>query len=151
MTHDAPRPTAADPAVPTAIDQLSDEELLALSDEDAILPEEVKGITAALVRYRVMAYVVGVLLVVLVCVGMPLKYIWNNGVVVTWTGVPHGWLYMILIITAVDLGRRVHWSWGRLALIALAGTVPFLSFVAEHFATKNVRERLRQHVVSTSD
>ncbi|MBO1031901.1 DUF3817 domain-containing protein [Tessaracoccus sp. SD287] len=98
-----------------------------------------------------MAYVVGVLLVVLVCVGMPLKYIWNNGVVVTWTGVPHGWLYMILIITAVDLGRRVHWSWGRLALIALAGTVPFLSFVAEHFATRNVRERLRQHVVSTSD
>lgn len=151
MTHDAPQPTAADPAVPTGIDQLSDEELLALSDEDAILPEEVKGITAALVRYRVMAYVVGVLLVVLVCVGMPLKYIWNNGVVVTWTGVPHGWLYMILIITAVDLGRRVHWSWGRLALIALAGTVPFLSFVAEHFATKNVRERLRQHVVTTSD
>lgn len=137
--------------MPTAIDQLSDEELLALSDEDAILPEEVKGITAALVRYRVMAYVVGVLLVVLVCVGMPLKYIWNNGVVVTWTGVPHGWLYMILIITAVDLGRRVHWSWGRLALIALAGTVPFLSFVAEHFATKNVRERLRQYVVTTSD
>ncbi|SKF71049.1 Pks14 protein [Mycobacteroides abscessus subsp. abscessus] len=58
---------------------------------------------------------------------------------------------MILIITAVDLGRRVHWSWGRLALIALAGTVPFLSFVAEHFATRNVRERLRQHVVSISD
>lgn len=154
MTHDAPLPQSPSSShdsfsADEPVDHLSDAELLALSDEDAILPDEVKGITGALIRYRVMAYVVGVLLVVLVCVGMPMKYIWNDNTVVTWTGVPHGWLYMILIITAVDLGRRVRWSWGRLALIALAGTVPFLSFVAEHFATKNVRERLTKHVVPT--
>ena len=165
MTHETHQPTTGQPGAAepghvepgtaepsthdrSGVEHLSDAELLALSDEQAILPEEVKGIKAALVRYRVMAYVVGVLLVVLVCVGLPLKYIWNNGAVVTWTGVPHGWLYMILIITAFDLGRRVHWSWGRLALIALAGTVPFLSFVAEHFATKNVHERLAEHVIT---
>lgn len=106
---------------------------------DQILPEDLPGIRGALTRYRVMAYVVGVLLVVLVLVGMPLKYIWHDDRVVTWTGVPHGWLYMILLITAVDLGRRVRWSWTRLLLIALAGTVPFLSFVAEHYARKNVQ------------
>lgn len=96
----------------------------------------------ALIRYRVMAYVVGVLLVVLVCVGLPLKYLGGDDTVVTWTGIPHGWLYMILIITAFDLGRRARWGWGRLILIALAGTVPFLSFVAEHYATKDVRAKL---------
>jgi integral membrane protein len=96
----------------------------------------------ALIRYRVMAYVVGVLLVVLVCVGVPLKYLGHDDTVVTWTGIPHGWLYMILIITAFDLGRRARWGWGRLILIALAGTVPFLSFVAEHYATKDVRAKL---------
>lgn len=96
----------------------------------------------ALIRYRVMAYVVGVLLVVLVCVGVPLKYLGHNDTVVTWTGIPHGWLYMILIITAFDLGRRARWGWGRVILIALAGTVPFLSFVAEHYATKDVRAKL---------
>ena len=96
----------------------------------------------ALIRYRVMAYVVGVLLVVLVCVGVPLKYLGDNDTVVTWTGIPHGWLYMILIITAFDLGRRARWGWGRLILIALAGTIPFLSFVAEHYATKDVRAKL---------
>jgi integral membrane protein len=89
-----------------------------------------------------MAYVVGCLLVVLVCVGVPLKYLGGNDTVVTWTGIPHGWLYMILIITAFDLGRRARWGWGRLILIALAGTVPFLSFVAEHYATKDVRAKL---------
>lgn len=96
----------------------------------------------ALLRYRVMAYVVGCLLVVLVCVGVPLKYLGGDDTVVTWTGIPHGWLYMILIITAFDLGRRARWGWGRLILIALAGTVPFLSFVAEHYATKDVRAKL---------
>lgn len=105
-------------------------------------PAQIPAIRGALLRYRVMAYVVGVLLVVLVLIGMPLKYFADNGIVVTLTGVPHGWLYMVLIITAYDLGRRVHWPWGRLILIALAGTVPFLSFVAEHYATKDVRARI---------
>ena len=101
-------------------------------------PADIPAIRGALTRYRVMAYVVGILLVVLVCVGLPLKYIWDDGRVVTWTGMPHGWLYMILLITAYDLGRRVKWSIKWFLLIMAAGTVPFLSFVAEHFATKNV-------------
>jgi integral membrane protein len=96
----------------------------------------------ALTRYRVMAYVVGVLLIVLVCVGLPLKYIWHNDSVVTVAGVAHGWLYMILIITAIDLGRRARWTWWRLLAIALAGTVPFVTFVAEHSATKDVKAKL---------
>jgi hypothetical protein len=49
---------------------------------------------------------------------------------------------MVLLITAVDLGRRARWSWKRLLLIALAGTVPFLSFVAERSATKDIRGKL---------
>jgi len=104
-----------------------------------ITPEDLPGIRGALVRYRIMAWVVGILLVVLICVGMPLKYIWGNGAVVTWTGVPHGWLYMVLLITAYDLGRRIGWSIKWFIMIMLAGTVPFLSFVAEHYATKNAR------------
>jgi integral membrane protein len=96
----------------------------------------------ALLRYRIMAYTVGCLLVVLVCVGVPLEHFGGNGTVVKWTAVPHGYLYMILLITAFDLGRRAHWPWWRLLLIALAGTIPFLSFVAERSATKDVRRRL---------
>ena len=114
--------TAETPAAPATVD-----------------PADIPAIRGALTRYRVMAYVVGILLVVLVCVGLPLKYIWSDGRVVTWTGMPHGWLYMILLITAYDLGRRVKWSIKWFLLIMAAGTVPFLSFVAEHFATKNVR------------
>ena len=105
-------------------------------------PEDIQGVKGALTRYRVMAWVVGCLLVVLMLVGLPLKYIWGDGRVVTWTGVPHGWLYAVLLITAYDLGRRVKWSLKWFLAIMFAGTVPFLSFVAEHFATKDVRAKL---------
>lgn len=104
--------------------------------------EDLKGVRSALLRYRIMAWVVGLLLVVLICIGLPLKYIWHTDTVVVATGIPHGWLYMVLLITAYDLGRRVGWSIKWFILIMLAGTVPFLSFVAEHFATRNVRETL---------
>ena len=111
-------------------------------DDSPIELEEVPGIKGALLRYRVMAWVVGILLVVLVVVGMPLKYFGGNDAVVVATGVPHGWLYMVLLITAYDLGRRVKWSLKWFLAIMFAGTVPFLSFVAEHFATKDVRAKL---------
>lgn len=103
---------------------------------------DVKAVKGALLRYRIMAYVVGVLLVVLVVIGMPLKYLGNNGIVVTATGMPHGFLYMLLLITAYDVGRRVDWPWSRMLWIMLAGTVPFVTFVAEHYATKDVRARI---------
>ena len=98
----------------------------------------------AWIRYRIMAYLVGTLLIVLVLVGLPLKYLLGIPEVVTWTAIPHGYLYMVLLITAVDLGLRAKWSWTRLLLIALAGTIPFLSFVAERSATKDVRTKLAQ-------
>lgn len=120
----------------------SESEVPDVEGASTIDPEDIPGIRGALVRYRVMAWIVGVLLFVLVVVGLPLKYGWDIDTVVRWTGVPHGWLYMVLLITAYDLARRVKWSlWWVLAIMA-AGTVPFLSFVAEHFATKDVKRRL---------
>lgn len=96
----------------------------------------------ALTRYRVMAYVVGCLLIFLVCVAVPVQIWGHDDQLVSIAGVAHGWLYMALIITAVDLGRRVRWPWWRIIIIALAGTVPFITFVAEHFATKDARVRI---------
>lgn len=114
----------------------------------------VKGIDAEAVRkalpiYRTLAWVVGVALVVLMCVGMPLKYLASDpnlndlgGKINMYLGIAHGWLYMGLLASAVNLGMKAKWQIGRLIGIALAGTVPFLSFVAEHFATKDVRAKL---------
>jgi integral membrane protein len=101
----------------------------------------------ALLRYRVMANVVGVLLIVLILVGVPLKYLTEEGTslqqtgewITTYLGITHGWLYMIFLVTAFLLSRKARWSIGFTIVTLLCGTVPILSFWAEHRATAAVR------------
>lgn len=112
------------------------------AETPAELAAEVKALRGALLRYRIFAYIVGVLLVVLICVAVPLKYFGNNSALVTWTGIPHGWLYMGLLITAYDLIRRLHWPLSKLLLIAVSGLVPFLTFVTEHSVTKQAKAQI---------
>ena len=64
-----------------------------------------RTLTGALTRYRVMAYVVGVWLIVLVLVAMPLKYLDDSPTMVEVVGPVHGFLYMAYLVTAVDLAR----------------------------------------------
>lgn len=112
--------------------------------EPWIAPDDIPAVRGALLRYRVMAYVVGTLLVVLVCIAMPLKYFADMPQMVSVVGVAHGWLYALLLITAYMLGRKAGWPLWRLVIIALAGTVPFLSFVAEHYARTDVNRRIAE-------
>ncbi|TCB95788.1 DUF3817 domain-containing protein [Micromonospora zingiberis] len=86
---------------------------------------------AALTRYRVIAWIVGVVLILLVVIGMPLKYGFDEPIVVETVGQAHGFLYMVYLVATFDLSRRVNWPLKRMILVMLAGTVPFLSFWAE--------------------
>lgn len=91
-----------------------------------------------LTRYRVMAWVTGVLLLVLVFVAMPLKYVGDDDRLVSVVGVLHGWLYMAYLVVAFLLAHRLRWPLGRTVLLLLAGTVPFMSFVAERAVLREV-------------
>jgi integral membrane protein len=89
----------------------------------------------ALLRYRVMAYLVGTLLVVLV-----FGVVIGNRTIEVVLGTAHGYLYMVLLLTIADLWRRRRFPLQAVVLVALAGTIPFLSFYAEHEITKRVRD-----------
>lgn len=95
-----------------------------------------KGVEGALLRYRITAWIVSVLLIVLFCVGIPLQYAAGHGGVDAIVGVVHGvFFYPLYLILTLDLARRVKMPPVRTALTMLAGTVPFLSFVAERQTT----------------
>ena len=98
-----------------------------------------QAVPAALVRYRVMAWVVGVLLIALVLVAVPVKYLGGPDEPVAVIGTAHGWLYALFFLTACDLAVRARWSLRGSVLVLLAGTVPILSFVAERIATRKTR------------
>jgi integral membrane protein len=114
-------------------------------------------VKAALLRYRVMANIVGVLLIVLVLVGLPLNELHHLNA--AWfpegtsaqsagawisrnLGVAHGWLYMVFLVMAFLLSRKAKWDLPFTAVTLICGTVPILSFWAEHRATAQVQAQL---------
>lgn len=96
--------------------------------------------SSALTRFRVVAYVVGVVLILLVLVAMPLKYLADSPGMVALIGPVHGFLYIVYLVVTFDLSMRQRWTLRRTVLLLLAGTIPFLSFVAERWVTARVRE-----------
>ncbi|MGY1807514.1 DUF3817 domain-containing protein [Blastococcus sp. SYSU D00669] len=102
----------------------------------------VRTVGTALTRYRVMAYVVGVMLLVLVLVAMPLRYLADVPEVSAVVSPVHGVFYIVYLAAAFDLALRARWTPKGTVLVLLAGVVPFLSFWAERRVTARVRAGL---------
>jgi integral membrane protein len=98
-------------------------------------------VRASLLFYRVLAYTVGVGLVILVLIAVPLKYFADSPTLVAIVGPLHGFLYMVYLVAAVNLAFRSRWSPVKTVLVMLAGTVPFVSFVAERKVTADEAQR----------
>jgi integral membrane protein len=115
-------------------------------------------VTRLLTAYRVMATIVGVLLIVLCLIGLPLH--WAHLVNPAWfpvgsdgerlgdaiseyLGVAHGWLYMVFVFVAFALSRRARWELSFTLVTLLSGTVPILSFWAERRATRRAQAEMR--------
>ncbi len=101
----------------------------------------------AFLRYRVMAYVTGVVLatafVWLVVGRLFLDYNDPDArpALYGYLWIAHGWLYFVYLITGVDLAFRMRYSLLRTLGVLIAGTIPFMSFVAEHYVRKDVVAR----------
>lgn len=98
-----------------------------------------RGLGAALVRYRVMAYVVGTGLAILVFLGVPLQYGAGIPQVDAIVGPVHGFLYIAYLLVAVDLARRARFTLLQMAAMIGAGFIPLLAFVIEHRVTTRLR------------
>lgn len=102
-----------------------------------IPPEVLQAAAPGLTRYRVMAFVTGVVLLV-GTIELVVKYAADvDPPLYGLLWIAHGWLFMIYVIITALLGFRLRWPLARYALVMLAGTVPTMSFVAEHFVTRS--------------
>ena len=93
-------------------------------------------------RYRVMAYVVGAMLLVLALVAMPLKYLGHNAALVKIVGPLHGLLYVLYLLATLQLAFTRRWSLPRTVLVMLGGVVPFLAFVTERRVARDEQASL---------
>ena len=101
---------------------------------------QLAGAQGTLKAYRFLAFLTGVVLIS-GCVALILKYATDlhmePGTGYLW--IAHGWFYFIYVIVTAVLGFKLRWPLPRYLLTMAAGTIPTMSFVAEHFVTQAVR------------
>lgn len=88
---------------------------------------------AAALRYRVMAYITGVLIIVVVFAGIPLQVWGHNTFISNQVATVHGVLYIVYIAFAYMLASKLHMRPKPTVLLLLAGTVPVMTFVVERW------------------
>lgn len=82
-------------------------------------------------RYRVIAWVTGVTLLVMALVAMPMKYLGEDDSLIGVVAPAHGFLYVVYVLATLDLMLKRSWRPVRTLLVLLAGAVPFASFYTE--------------------
>ncbi len=121
---------------------------------------------SALIRYRVMAYLTGVFLLLLTA-HVLVQFVqaetsdlsfsqakgigaWLPGADV-WIPVTHGYLYLIYVLVTADLWFRTRIPLPQTALVVIAGTVPGMSFVAERWVRRMVTPLLPDAPAATTE
>jgi integral membrane protein len=91
---------------------------------------------AAALRYRVMAYITGVLIIVVCFVGIPLQVAAHNTFIANDIGTLHGFLYIVYIIVSYILAQKLKMKLGPTLLLLLAGTIPIMTFFVERWMNR---------------
>jgi integral membrane protein len=97
--------------------------------------------SGALIRYRVMAWVTGIVLATSALIGLSFEPWVVGDNVQHWLWFAHGWLYVVYVVAAFHLSVTSRWSILKTMLVLLAGTIPLMSFVAERRVTHDEQRR----------
>jgi len=91
-----------------------------------------------LTLFRIVAFLEGLSYILLLFIGVPLKYIGNDVTLVKMLGMPHGFLFMAYIAFVIVLRFDNLWFKKHFILITLASIIPFGTFIVEHKLRKTI-------------
>lgn len=92
----------------------------------------VGGLRGAVARYRLMAWVVGIMLLLLCVVAIPLQYVADRPAMANIVAPLHGFLYIVYLLSVAALARHARFRIGQVVALVCAGFVPGLAFYIEH-------------------
>jgi integral membrane protein len=99
--------------------------------------------------YRVMAYVTGVVLIVL-CI-LAIMQIWvADAAAVNAVGTLHGGLYIVYLLVSFPLTRRLRLAPKPTVAVLLAGTIPVMTFIVERHISHRYIEPALAAAATTS-
>ncbi len=91
-----------------------------------------KFFNTSLGRLRLTAFLEGLSLILLVGVGMPLKYFFNNPSWVKTLGPLHGFLFVVFVALLIYESYKRKWHWLQSISMFLIGSfIPFGSFYVD--------------------
>jgi integral membrane protein len=89
-------------------------------------------------RLRVLGFIEGVSMVVLLFIAMPLKYMAGKPEMVSLVGSIHGGLFVLLCLYALYVGYEKGWNFWKTTVWILVGSIfPFGPFIVDHKLLKD--------------
>ncbi|MCC6138118.1 MAG: DUF3817 domain-containing protein [Bdellovibrionaceae bacterium] len=82
--------------------------------------------------FRVLGWLEGGSFLLLLFVGMPMKYMWGNPLAVKALGMPHGILFIAYLLLANIIAEEMEWTYKVRGAALLASILPFGTFIFEH-------------------
>ncbi|REA61704.1 hypothetical protein DSL64_11550 [Dyadobacter luteus] len=86
---------------------------------------------SSLGRLRIIAFLEGVSLLILLGIAMPLKYMAGIPEVVRVVGMAHGVLFILYVLLLIQVAIERSWSFKKSILSFIASFVPFGTFYAD--------------------
>jgi integral membrane protein len=98
-----------------------------------------KFFTTSIGRLRLYAFLEGVSLLVLVFIGMPMKYFLDNHAIVRSVGPVHGALFLLFLFGALTVGVEQKWKFTQTTWkVILASFIPFGTFYIDHILLRKI-------------
>ncbi len=81
--------------------------------------------------FRVLGWLEGISLLVLLFIAMPMKYVMGQPEMVRMVGQTHGMLFLLYVVMAINLAVSNDWKKMKLFMAILLSSVPFGTFFFE--------------------
>ena len=81
--------------------------------------------------FRIIALLEGCSYILLLFIGVPLKYIGNDEIIVKALGMPHGILFIAYIIFSIYQRKNMQWDIKTTLIILMGSVIPFGTFYVD--------------------
>lgn len=94
-------------------------------------------------RFRTISIIEGISFLLLLFIAMPMKYVLDMPLAVTYVGWAHGLLFVVYIYMVFPTAYKLEWKFGKTFFALVAAILPFGPFVFDRNLSPEERELAR--------
>lgn len=92
-------------------------------------------------RLRIIGFLEGISLIVLIFIAVPMKYGYNDGSLTKMLGPIHGTLFLLFLLNAFSTGIEQKWKARTTGMILVSCFIPFGTFYVDYKFLKKIDNR----------